>query len=325
MHKNVLLFFISFSLITFVAEGQDFNSVTPLTPEAAHLQKEVNIPVDKSSGVPNLAIPLYELKTGKVTIPISLSYHASGIQVGQLSSSVGLGWGLNAGGAINRSVRGKADEGNDGWMHDNYTAHFANTVNDGSWGANQYLFQGHDFTQDDYSYNFLNYSGSYFFDSLHAIRLVMRDPLKIQKNSNNTYTVKDFGGYSYFFDSADYAARTTFTYGSTSTNLPLPSVSSWRLTKVKYQTLDSVVFDYEKYNVSYQYNSADIYDGNYGFRTYIPGVIGQQTCGDGYPTNITYKVTMTDFESSLVKEILSRSTKMYPHGQLHLDRDDVGG
>jgi RHS repeat-associated protein len=42
---------------------------------------------------------------------VSLSYHSSGIKVNELSSWVGLGFTLNAGGAITRSMHGIADEG----------------------------------------------------------------------------------------------------------------------------------------------------------------------------------------------------------------------
>ena len=43
-------------------------------------------------------------------MPISLSYHAGGLKVGEPSSWVGTGWSLQAGGMISRTIQGKADE-----------------------------------------------------------------------------------------------------------------------------------------------------------------------------------------------------------------------
>jgi hypothetical protein len=150
----------------------DFNKLLPVTPEAASLQKAVKIPIEYSTGVPNISIPLFELSTGNISIPISLNYHASGIRVDQLASSTGLGWGLSAGGAIQRSIRTVADEGT-GWFSHNFTQHFADSLNsDGSIEANNYRLSGEDFSQDDYSYNFLGFAGSFFYDSTKALRQV---------------------------------------------------------------------------------------------------------------------------------------------------------
>src|SRR5690242_6004533 len=80
----------SFELKTFV----------PPSPDAASLGKYGDIPVGYHTGIPNISIPLYELKEGDVSLPISLSYHASGIRVAEVASWVGLGWTLNAGGVI---------------------------------------------------------------------------------------------------------------------------------------------------------------------------------------------------------------------------------
>jgi YD repeat-containing protein len=86
-------------------------SVAPPSPEAASLGKYGDIPVSYHTGVPNISVPLYELKEGNVTLPVSLSYHASGVRVSEVASWVGLGWTLNAGGVITRSVQHVLDEG----------------------------------------------------------------------------------------------------------------------------------------------------------------------------------------------------------------------
>ena len=45
-----------------------------------------------------------------MTLPISISYHASGIKVTDWGNWLGTGWSLNAGGSINRKMMGKPDE-----------------------------------------------------------------------------------------------------------------------------------------------------------------------------------------------------------------------
>ena len=47
-----------------------------------------------------------------MSVPLSLSYHASGIKVEEIASWVGLGWNLEGGGAITRTKRGIDDFGN---------------------------------------------------------------------------------------------------------------------------------------------------------------------------------------------------------------------
>ena len=80
-------------------------TVVPPSPQAAALTQYVDYPVSHYTGVPNISIPLYEINCDGVTVPLTLSYHASGIQVSQEASWVGLGWNLSTGGAISRSVK----------------------------------------------------------------------------------------------------------------------------------------------------------------------------------------------------------------------------
>src|SRR4051812_5001552 len=78
----------------------------PATPNSAGLGKYLDYPVTLSTGTPNISIPLYTVKSGNITIPIVLQYHASGIRVNESASWVGMGWSLEAGGVINKRVNG---------------------------------------------------------------------------------------------------------------------------------------------------------------------------------------------------------------------------
>ena len=81
----------------------------PQTPEAAAFIKHGNIPVNMYTGTPQISIPLHTIQGREFALPISLSYDASGIRVDQIATWVGLGWNLNAGGAVTRMVQGIPD------------------------------------------------------------------------------------------------------------------------------------------------------------------------------------------------------------------------
>ena len=80
------------------------------SPNAAEFGKYGKIPVNYFNGLPNISIPLTELKAKGYTLPVYLSYHASGNKPDQHPGWVGLGWTLHAGGCINRIVNGMKDE-----------------------------------------------------------------------------------------------------------------------------------------------------------------------------------------------------------------------
>lgn len=103
----VLLVMGQWTLAQYFSQVMKFN--TPPPPGAAGLGKYGDIPVSEYTGIPSITIPLYELKGRDLTLPILLSYHASGLKVDETSSFVGAGWSLNAGGAITRSINGLTD------------------------------------------------------------------------------------------------------------------------------------------------------------------------------------------------------------------------
>ena len=80
------------------------------TPNAASLGHYGDVPVSYYTGNPSISIPLYETTVRGVTLPISLDYDASGVQMNVLPSWTGYNWSLSAGGAITRTINGYPDE-----------------------------------------------------------------------------------------------------------------------------------------------------------------------------------------------------------------------
>ena len=98
----MIKFFVSISALLLIhplwGQGQvNIQTPIPNEPTAAALGEYGEVPVSLHTGVPNISIPIFEVKGKKLSLPISLSYHAGGIKVEEVASWVGLGWSLQAG------------------------------------------------------------------------------------------------------------------------------------------------------------------------------------------------------------------------------------
>jgi len=118
MYKIYYIVIFLFCFTSFKAQSAnpeistDLPKVIPPSPTVSALMKYVEIPVSNYSGIPNISIPLFsETSHSKnINLDISLTYHPSSVAVDERASDVGLGWSLNAGGTISRTVRGIPDE-----------------------------------------------------------------------------------------------------------------------------------------------------------------------------------------------------------------------
>lgn len=97
----------------------DAPRLVPVSPTAAAMEKYQTYPVNHCTGIPNITIPLYELKVGELIIPITLSYHAAGIKPKEGSGWMGTGWTLNLEPSVSRIINGVADEDSKGWLYRN--------------------------------------------------------------------------------------------------------------------------------------------------------------------------------------------------------------
>ena len=119
---NKIALILSFSFLASWLQAQAVNNysknVMMPSPTAASLGKYTDIPVSYYSGVPSVGIPIYTVAEGPLSLPVSLSYHASGVKVGETPSWVGQNWSLSAGGMVSRTVQSIKDEdGCCGWLN----------------------------------------------------------------------------------------------------------------------------------------------------------------------------------------------------------------
>lgn len=133
--KQLLIISLFSIVATNVLYGQshqnNFQNVAPPTPEVAAFAKSIDIPMNYGSGLPQIGIPFYTVKSGSISVPLSLSYNASGIRVEEQATRVGLGWNLSTGPTLTRSTRGLPDESDNGFMNSptNKTIRYADSMN----------------------------------------------------------------------------------------------------------------------------------------------------------------------------------------------------
>jgi len=99
-------------------ENKDKMFEVPQSPEVAAFEKYGNLPVNFYAGAPEISIPVFTHKGKEMSLPISLTYDATGIKVNQIATNVGLGWNLNFGGVVSREVKHLPDDLYDFIPHD---------------------------------------------------------------------------------------------------------------------------------------------------------------------------------------------------------------
>lgn len=79
------------------------NRVVSAPPDVATLMKFTETPVSYFNGTANVSVPIYEIKSGDLSFPITLNYNTSGIKAAEEAGWVGLGWNISVIAAVNES------------------------------------------------------------------------------------------------------------------------------------------------------------------------------------------------------------------------------
>lgn len=167
---------ICLSLLPMFSFGQLNPIFNVASPEVASLGTYGQIPVSLYTGTPNINIPIYDLKVGSYTFPVSFSYHLASVKPNVQAGCLGLGWSLMAGGYITRTVRGIYDEkmSSDGIAHGYYAyaTRMKNITNEQFKIENDsicppnfyYPNRDHDISADEFSFSFFGYSGNFYYN-----------------------------------------------------------------------------------------------------------------------------------------------------------------
>lgn len=297
--KIMLLFFVCFfSLQLIYSQGgviPPYNIIKQIDetgsgPEKSSLSRNIENPINLSTGGVNFTIPLYEIDVNDYSLPISLSYRSNGFKVSEMASNIGLGWNLDAGGMIIRTIKGQRDEINYNGYTSNAGSILYEKLSDGEipdpnadldgfldeFQALLYTCDGvYDSEPDIYSFNFGNYSGSFVFDHHGDIHFIPQQNFKIIPtrigNTNNGQSNHILAFEIVTDDGVIY------TFGSTENN------SNYR-----EKTLA------ESYAVYSDLESEFIKNGNYYEFKYLTKTIPDVNNDEHYSAWLLKKIKLTD-------------------------------
>jgi len=245
------------------------NYISP-SPNAAALMKFSDVPVSPYTGTADITVPIYTIKAKGLSVPVSLDYHTGGVKLKEEASWVGLGWALNAGGMISRTIMNYDDFGTQGlpylttqvpqlagdisftqpaqannappispYFFDFFCNYEVNTTQgtENLWAAFTVGTPQYDMEPDIFSYNFPGHSGKFILTRTGQVVLQKQDNIVIQfqgTGSAVTFTITDDQGNKYYFNNLEL-----FTNGAGA-----EPISSWLLSKIVTQQQDSVKFNY---------------------------------------------------------------------------------
>lgn len=315
MRYILLIYLLLVSLLAYSQGGEegskagDLNiNVIPPNPTAAGLGKYGDIPVSLHTGTPSINIPLYTVQSGSIQVPISLSYHASSIRVEEVASWVGLGWSLNSGGVINRSIKGIPDEkvaraysytaflnkfdGEIPVFYETTPADYVwlNTLTKGIW----------DTEPDEMRYSFPGGSGKFIMAGQPV--LLPKRAIRITGDMTKGWTIVDEQGNTYLFDVAEQTKVSGQDYKDSYT-------TSYKLSKIiGVNGKDEVTFTYKDVALSqyFEVSEQEDYKRVTG-RWSLASVSSGSSLSNFYSkvlTKITFPRGSVEFQSSRNREDL---------------------
>lgn len=300
----------------------------PPAPNAASLGKYGETPVSYYTGLPNTNIPLYTIEDGDLKVPISLSYHHSGIKVEEEASNVGLGWAL---GVISRNTRDKDD------LIHAYGRAFKQLSTNPDSDPNYYTSTSVDNSDTDseldiFYYNVGGKSGSFILDSqnrtsfpangIEGIPLdksnvkirVYEDAYVVNGYRRHHWVITTEDGFIYTFAQQEISASASGSastpqqyenllteYSATALNFSYRNTNittAWYLSKIESpNTGKTITFNYEDqcyYSISKPffsefYNRSNIYTSGTGSGTFIMGLAS----ANDLPSGFSYSVSAT--------------------------------
>jgi len=243
-----------------VQNFENFTKVYPPAPQAAALAKYAEIPVNHHTGIPQIGVPIYSWKSkrGNASFDVSLSYHAGGIKVEDITTNIGTGWTLSSGGVITRTVRGLPDEHIFGFINTPQIPHYNTSLYNGSYYLNHYILSNEkqmddtsrlkilayfndpgnnqtymenwftgfwDTEQDLFYYNVGGYSGKFVIGKDGVVYKIDTNPIEIIRLTDMRFIIQADNGIRYFFDglrelsfTKNYTAAVNYSYDATATS-----------------------------------------------------------------------------------------------------------
>lgn len=254
-------------------------NASALTGIAGTADRFASIPVNLYTGLPAISLPLYNYSyRNGLSLKMSLDYFAGGVQVDQSPTPEGLGWILNAGGLITRTVRGMPDDiSSKGFLYNGTLP--SNYQPNGF----QYYHDSLDAEQDIFQFNFNGRSGKFFIGKNGQIVTVPLTKLKISYSvtsggtSISTFYVMTEDGVKYIFNDKEYEGDNTSFYKCGYNNMNY--ATSWYLSQI--------VAPFGTDTIYFNYNSITEYNQQSAF----PQTVYVKTSNDSVSQQYTPVVT----------------------------------
>ncbi|WP_215139086.1 hypothetical protein [Hymenobacter sp. ISL-91] len=303
------------------------HNLLPPSPEAAALGRYGETPVSLYTGVPSISIPLFTMPGRNVSVPLSLQYHGGGVRPDQVAPWTGMGWTLNAGGAIVRTCRGIDDF--DAFGYPTHSAPLpihigAECYNNATDGTGQdplnyyeYLkavFEGRQDTQPDlFSFNFMGYSGKIIFDQFGTPHVTPSQPLKIVSpltSATGGWELTTPDGTRYTFTASEITNLGNDGESSGSKS----GASSWFLTRITTAQHEIVDFFYHDYttHINYLYTDSNHPLGvpALSSQTVIDGGKHPLLCDECRPNEQTANRPTTHIRGKYLRRIVSATHRV---------------
>jgi YD repeat-containing protein len=250
----ILSFLIFFGASDVIHAQVNLENIIPISPNAAAVARYGEVPVGYFTGIPNISIPIYTIKTKTMALPLSLDYHAGGNKVEAIASWVGLSWNLSNIPSISRAVKNQPDDGSGGYFTTLYnnktTRDLYNSMNDTNWYEfwqyMQAVYSGvADSEPDIFSYTLNGKSGKFFYNQdTGSFATTTKDNIIINWISAGRFVITDDDGTKYYFN--DQETTTNPNVGGAA-----PVTMTWNITKmVNPQRTDSLIFEYNENTTS---------------------------------------------------------------------------
>ena len=281
----------------------------PLSPNARSFQKFGDYQVNLATGVPSIAIPLFTVQNGSLSMPITLSCHTGGFKMNEQASWVGWGWALDMGASVNRTVQGLKDDNDGGSYLSNpvtVARDFCNNSADFNYG--QYAVLNQTDTQPDlFSYSLPSKNGKFLLGQNGTPPFKIPEyPIQITYSGSpaiSTFQLINDDGVAYRFGEGESQSVIS---GSGSQNY----ISSWLISQVSSAHSDDVI------NYTYQSGGGQFLTEKQWVSSMIFNAVPQSgghytNSGSSTPTYATvsttiaqknpYKITYTNGEVEFIQ------------------------
>lgn len=302
-------------------------NVVPPSLENYFFTKNGNLDISGNDGAFSHRIPIFELNAGDIALDLNLTYFSDGVKVNDIAGLVGMSWNLNVGGMITRVVRGLPDEdlGNTIFrplkanlyysLTGNYTDqefvsnHLNTYINMYSANGVSNSPNNIDTQQDEFSFNFNGYSGTFYLDQ-GKIYIISNNDVKAtyskkQSTSGSQYLEFIFttpDGIKYVFGGEEAFVETSNIMDCVK-SYERPPHSTWHLKQISDVKNNTMDFKYVTQSKSYPMDYSEFYSITRGVDNYPGGSVI-----DSYSKMCT--VYFQAHDAKYLKEIIYRNGKV---------------